>query len=95
MIGLLRQRNLPQIAFVDKELSQELDKRVKNKENKKDLFPEHEFIASCLRVGLTLSDLKELTYIDVMKIFLSYIEEGKPQTRQATQSDWDALAGRR
>ena len=75
MIGLLRQRNLPQIAFVDEELSKELDKRIKTKETTKEPFPEHEFIASCLRVGLSLNDLKELTYIDCMKILLSFLGE--------------------
>ena len=56
------------------------------------LFPEHFFILACLRVGLTLEDLKFLTYVDVMKIFLS-IENKKenPKVRKATQSDIDRL----
>lgn len=92
MIGLLRQRNLPQIAFVDEELSKELDKRIKTNENTKEPFPEHEFIASCLRVGLSLNDLKELTYIDCMKILLSFLgEENKEKI--ATQRDIDKLLG--
>ena len=81
MIGLLRQRNLPQIAFADEELSKELDKRIKTKETTKEPFPEHEFIASCLRVGLSLNDLKELTYIDCMKILLSFLGEEKRAER--------------
>lgn len=71
-----------------------MNKKIKNENDKKDLFPEHEFLASCLRIGLHINDLEQLTYIDVMKIFLSYLEEGKNEIKQATQKDWDALAGR-
>ena len=56
------------------------------------LFPEHHFLLACLRLGLTIQDLKLLTYVDVMKIFLS-IETKKKDTgvRKATQSDIDRL----
>lgn len=57
-----------------------------------EVFPEHEFLASCLRVGLHISDLKELTYIDVMKILLTFIDS-KPKGNKATQSDIDMLLG--
>lgn len=56
------------------------------------LFPEHHFLLACLRLGLTIQDLRFLTYVDVMKIFLS-IETKKKDTgvRKATQSDIDRL----
>lgn len=56
------------------------------------LFPEHHFLLACLRLGLTVQDLKFLTYVDVMKIFLS-IETKKENTkvRKATQADIDRL----
>ena len=56
------------------------------------LFPEHHFLLACLRLGLTVQDLKFLTYVDVMKIFLS-IETKKKDTgvRKATQTDIDRL----
>lgn len=56
------------------------------------LFPEHHFLLACLRLGLTMQDLRFLTYVDVMKIFLS-IETKKKDTgaRKATQSDIDRL----
>ena len=58
------------------------------------LFPEHHFLLVCLKVGLTIQDLKFLTYVDVMKIFLS-IDTKKEITgpRKATQSDIDRLLG--
>ena len=61
------------------------------------LFPEHLFLLSCLRLGLTVQDLKILTYVDVMKIFLS-ISNKKSETkdtgvRKATQADIDRLLG--
>ena len=93
MTGLQRQRNLPQIAFVDEELFKELDKKFKGNSKSEEIFVEHEFIASCLRIGLSISDLKELTYVDVMKILLSFIQDSKPQKNMATQSDIDKLLG--
>lgn len=58
------------------------------------LFPEHHFLLACLKVGLTIQDLSFLTYVDVMKIFLS-IDTKKEITgpRKATQSDIDRLLG--
>lgn len=64
--------------------------------SKEPLFPEHQFILACLRIGLTIQDLKILNYVDVMKIFLS-IDYGKKQeksnVRNATQKDIDRLLG--
>lgn len=56
------------------------------------LFPEHHFLLACLRLGLTMQDLRSLTYVDVMKIFLS-IETKKNDTkvRKASQADIDRL----
>ena len=56
------------------------------------LFPEHHFLLACLRLGLTMQDLRFLTYVDVMKIFLS-IESKKKDTevRKASQADIDRL----
>ena len=59
------------------------------------LFPEHHFLLACLRLGLTIQDLRFLTYVDVMKIFLS-IEKPKQGNktevgRPATQADIDRL----
>lgn len=82
---------MPLIAFVDEKLSEELEK-INGDSKTESLFPEHEFLASCLRVGLTISDLKELTYVDVMKILLAFIGERKPE-KKATQNDIDKLLG--
>ena len=56
------------------------------------LFPEHHFLLACLRLGLTMQDLRFLTYVDIMKIFLS-IETKKKDVgaRKATQADIDRL----
>ena len=55
------------------------------------LFEEHNFISSCLKIGLTIADLKEMQYVDVMKILICYLENISPQnnngTRKATQQD--------
>jgi len=68
-----------------------MNKKIKSKGNtKKEAFPEHEFLASCLRIGLNLHDLSKLTYVDCMKILLSYVGESN-NIREATQKDIDKL----
>lgn len=63
-------------------------------DSKEVLFPEHHFLLACLRLGLTIQDLRFLTYVDIMKIFLSIEtkKEEKPKYIEATQADWDRLA---
>ena len=61
--------------------------------NESDNLSEHNFIASCLKCGLTINDLKQLTYKDVAKILLCFIDKKESDVRQATQQDWDILAG--
>ena len=46
-------------------------------------------------MGLQINDLKQLDYKDVAKIMLCFVDKNKNQTKKATQSDWDKLAGRR
>ena len=45
----------------------------KNNENEDEALEEHKFIASCLKIGLRIEDLKEMTYKDVAKIMMRYI----------------------
>ncbi len=84
---------MPWIAFVDNEVDEQLKDDSGN--STKILFPEHYFLAACLRIGLTLNDLKMLTYIDVMKIFLSITNENtkSDSIKKATQRDIDRLLG--
>lgn len=74
-----------------------LPKKNNNNESVSGALEEYSFIANCLKMGLTLQDLKELEYKDVMKIMLCYTDDpnDKNKTRKATQNDWDKLAGRR
>jgi len=45
-----------------------------------------------LRIGLTIKDLKEITYIETMKILYSMIDKKENnKMRKATQADWDRL----
>ena len=84
---------MPWIAFVDEKLQKELSK-IKGNANQKEIFPEHEFLASCLRIGLCVSDLEKLTYVDVMKVLVTFIQdESTKNSREATQSDIDRLLG--
>ena len=63
-------------------------------DSKEVLFPEHLFLLACLRLGLTIQDLRFLTYVDIMKIFLSIETKKEEKTKyiEATQADWDRLA---
>ena len=83
---------MPLIAFVDGEVVKELEK-IKSNQETEEVFPEHGFVASCLRIGLSISDLKQMTYVDAMKILLSYIGSSETKTKKATQSDIDRLLG--
>lgn len=80
---------------MDEKVFDELEK-IKTNNNKESLFPEHEFLISCLRIGLRLEDLKFLTYIDVLKMFISFIGKSEKQdgTREATQEDIQNLVAR-
>ena len=81
--------------FTNEEVVKELEK-IPNNSTKTTIFPEHEFLKICLDYGLSLEDLRRLTYIDIIKIFISsYLEkqEGKVEKfKEATQADWDKLA---
>lgn len=82
---------------MDLKLNKELDKKLKNSSgnDKKTLFPEHEFIGTCLKIGLTIEDLKILTYVDVMKILVSMLpnQEEQSDDRKATQQDISNFLG--
>ena len=86
---------MPLTHFVDDELINETKKIPKSEENKNEALEEHQFIANCLKMGLRIEDLKQLEYKDVAKIMLCFVDKKKNQSRKATQSDWDRLAGRR
>ena len=83
---------MPWLAFVDNELYEKIQNINTDNEELVEEYPEQEFIVSCLRVGLTIDDLKEITYIEAMKILYSTIEKKKnKKVRKATQADWDRL----
>ena len=87
---------------MDKKVYDELEKINGNKEDEEEsLFPEHEFLSTCLRMGLRIEDLKILTYVDVLKILISFIgKENKKESvtkngvREATQEDIQKLVAR-
>lgn len=89
---------MPLTAFVDKKVFERIEEINKeNKSNKEILFPEHEFLAACLRMGLKIEDLKILSYIDVYKIFISFFNSDKEEengTRIATQEDIQNLVAK-
>lgn len=84
-------------SFLDEEVNQELEKIPEN-DMKESIFAEHSFLNLCLSYGLTIEDLKILTYTDVLKMCISvYLknketEKRKKKGRKATQADWDKLA---
>lgn len=68
------------------------------KNNEESLFPEHEFLVSCLRIGLRIEDLKILTYVDVLKILISFVgKDNKAESkvkngvREATKEDIEKM----
>jgi hypothetical protein len=89
---------LPSITFVDEEAIKELKKIVKSEEEINLKFPEHDFFATALKIGITIEDLKELTYVDILKIFISFLQKDKDKTtngvRKATQEEINQLVAR-
>lgn len=81
-------------SFINEEVKKELEKLPNNNENEDiSLFPEYDFLSICLKINLNMQDLKLLTYIDVLKIFLSNCDiKRNSKYRNATQADWDRLA---
>lgn len=98
---------MPSTAFVDSRVQDELEKIYKanktniDSESKENVFPEHDFLATCLKIGLTIFDLKILTYVDVLKIFISFCTENektgnteKNGVREATPEDIKNIVAR-
>lgn len=89
---------MPSITFVDEEAIKELKKLVKSEEEINLKFPEHDFFATALKIGITIEDLKELTYVDILKIFISFLQKDKDKTtngvRKATQDEINQLVAR-
>lgn len=85
--------NVLLISFTDEEVTKQLSK-IQNSNNEQTIFPEHEFLSMCLKIDLSIQDLKELTYIDIMKIIISSVKykNTKKNYKKATQADWDKLA---
>jgi hypothetical protein len=83
---------------VDEEAIKELKKIVKSEEEINLKFPEHDFFATALKIGITIEDLKELTYVDILKIFISFLQKDKDKTtngvRKATQEEINQLVAR-
>ena len=78
------------IAFVDKNLIEALKTIEDNGANEPIYFPAHTFEASCLRAGISLSDLEKRTYVSIMKVLFSFLKSNKKEgTKMATQKDID------
>lgn len=85
---------MPFHHFVDEELIEETKKIKRDETTESDGLEDYQFIASCLKMGFRIEDLKQMKYTDVAKIMLCFLDK-KEKPRKATQSDWDKLAGRR
>ena len=82
---------MPSTTFVSEEVIKELNKI--NEESEESIFPEHDFYLACIKIGLRIEDLKYLSYLDVLKIFICSNKQRTPKskTRKATQADIDRL----
>ena len=78
------------IAFVDEKLIEALKSINGNESNEPVYFPAHTFEASCLKAGISLSDLEKRTYVSIMKVLFSFLKSNKKEeTKMATQKDID------
>ena len=85
---------MPFLHFVNEELVEEFEKNPRTGD-KQAVFPEHDFLLSALNIGFRIEDLKHLTFVDVMKVFLCYVSNQKTNEeeneREATQKDIDSF----
>ena len=85
---------MPFLHFVSEELVEEFEKNPRTN-NKEQIFPEHDFLLSALNIGFRIEDLKHLTFVDVVKVFLCYVSNQKrteeENEREATQQDIDSF----
>lgn len=85
---------MPLTTFVDEKVIEVIEELSKiNEDIEESIFPEHDFYLACIKLGLRLEDLKYLSYIDVLKIFIC-LNKQKPKNkkeRKATQTDIDRL----
>lgn len=63
----------------------------KSSRKNESFFPEHEFLGLCVRNGITYEFLKQFTYVDIMKILVSFIDNNEEKEQEATQQDIDRL----
>ena len=82
---------MPSTTFVDEQVVKELSKI--HGDSEESIFPEHDFYLACIKVGLRIEDLKYLSYLDVLKIFICLNKQKEPKSkiRKATQADIDRL----
>lgn len=87
---------MPWIAFVDEKVADALEEiNNENSETSESIFPEHEFLNTCLKLGLRIEDLKHLTYVDILKMFIVTIKEQKQENEEeATQEQIDDIVAR-
>lgn len=87
---------MPWIAFVDEQVADALEEiNNENSETSESIFPEHEFLNTCLKLGLRIEDLKHLTYVDILKMFIVTIKEQKQENEEeATQEQIDDIVAR-
>ena len=77
------------IAFVDLDVLKAFNNLNSDDKSANNLFPAHSFEASCLRVGISLNDLKKRTYVSIMKVLFSFLNTNNSKTREANQIDID------
>lgn len=74
-------------------MDDELVELTENKESNQEIdnLEDWRFLASCLQIGLSISDLKLLKYVDVAKIMITLSDNSKKDERKATQNDINML----
>ena len=82
---------LVNLCFINIEVRKEIEKRQGNvnNEEKKEKFSEHAFISLCLKMNISISELKLITYVDFLKILVSFLPDKteKNGVRMATQEE--------
>lgn len=65
-------------------------KTIKTKGNNNDPIDEYEVVALAKRLNITFDDMKEMSFVSLINILLSSVDEGE---KKATQEDIDKYFG--
>ena len=64
-------------------------KELPHKANNEKPIDEFEVVALAKRLGITIEEMKDMTFVSLLNILISSVDNNESDTREATQEDID------